>query len=71
MVLNQIDLKAGCLHFGRQSRYKVYSVMHLPVLLLISPAAHGTQSKQQRGSPFLMAFLVPAGQISLHTEMGT
>lgn len=29
------------------------------------------QSKQQRGSPFLLAFLVPGWQLSLHTDFGT
>ena len=46
-------------------------VISSPVLLLISPSAHGIQSKQQTGSPFLLAFRVPGGQLSLHTEIGT
>ena len=50
---------------------KSYVVISSPVLLLISPSAHGMQSKQQTGSPFLEAILVPGGQLSLHTDTGT
>ncbi|KAK3570686.1 hypothetical protein QTP86_025026 [Hemibagrus guttatus] len=32
--------------------------------------AHGMQSKQQIGFPFCTAFLVPGGQLSLHTDFG-
>ena len=39
-----------------------------PVLLLTSPSAQGTQSKQQIGSPFLLAMREPGGQLSLHTD---
>lgn len=39
-----------------------------PVLLLTSPSAQGTQSKQQIGSPFLLAIREPGGQLSLHTD---
>ena len=39
-----------------------------PVLLLTSPSAQVTQSKQQTGFPFLLATRFPGGQLSLHTD---
>lgn len=47
------------------------SIIFVPVILLISPSAHGMQSKQHIGFPFCTAFLVPGGQFSLHTDIGT
>ena len=38
------------------------------VLLLTSPSAQVTQSKQQTGFPFLLATRFPGGQLSLHTD---
>lgn len=39
-----------------------------PVLLLTSPSAQETQSKQQMGSPFLRMMREPGGQLSLHAD---
>ncbi len=46
------------------------TVISSPVVLEISPSPHGKQSKQQTGRPFLVARLVPRGQLSLHTDCG-
>ena len=42
-----------------------------PVMLENSPGAHGTQSKQQIGSPFWDTLSVPGMQGSLQIEEGT
>ena len=44
--------------------------VNLPVSLLISPSEQAMQSKQQTGSPFLLATRVPGEQLSLHTDRG-
>jgi len=45
-------------------------IVNKPVSLLIFPSEQVMQSKQQTGSPFLLAIRVPGGQLSLHTDFG-
>jgi len=54
-----------CIHFFNNTSY-----FFSPVVLEISPSAHGRQSKQQTGKPFFVARLVPGRQLSLQTDRG-
>ena len=64
--------RRAIIHSNKQKKrwkWEIYLTEHNPpVLLLTSPSAQVTQSKQQTGFPFLLATRFPGGQLSLHTD---